>query len=134
MFYTYDNRIIVNELAPRPHNSGHLTNESCCATSQFEQHIRAILGMPLGDPSFHRPACMFNIIGDNKHFGLADYNSTGMRELIYMENTYVHIYGKLKTYPNRKLGHVTILGKGKPSKTYIDKINKKTKIKSLKQN
>ena len=134
MFYTYDNRVLVNEIAPRPHNSGHLTIESCCSTSQFEQHIRAILGMPLGDPYFNSPACMFNIIGDNQDIGIADYNSVEMRELINMENTYVHIYGKLKTHPNRKLGHVTILGKGKPSKTYVDEINKKTKIKSLKQN
>jgi len=130
-FYTYNGNVFVNELAPRPHNSGHLTIESCCATSQFEQHIRAVLDMPLGETIFYRPACMFNIVGHPEYMGIANYNTNNIKQLIYMENTYIHIYGKLKTYPNRKLGHITILGEGKPTKEMIQKINEKTKIKSL---
>jgi 5-(carboxyamino)imidazole ribonucleotide synthase len=100
--------ILVNELAPRPHNSGHLTLESCCPTSQFEQHIRSILDLPLGNTDFTEPAIMLNLVGEKNHQGIAKY--TNIEEIFKLENTKLHIYGKKETRPNRKMGHITMVG------------------------
>lgn len=91
--------LYVNEIAPRVHNSGHWT-EAACAVSQFEQHIRAITGLPLGDPSRHSDCVMQNLIGD-------DVNS--VQALCGESSTKIHLYGKLETRVGRKMGHVTHL-------------------------
>ena len=92
-------QLIVNEIAPRVHNSGHWTLDAC-ATSQFEQHIRAIAGWPLGDPSRHSDAVMVNLLGDEVK---------AWRSLAAEPRTCVHIYGKAEARPGRKMGHVTRL-------------------------
>jgi 5-(carboxyamino)imidazole ribonucleotide synthase len=102
LFVTKDGRILVNELAPRPHNSGHYTIEGCY-TSQYEQHIRAILGLPLGNPDLIRPTAMKNIIGDKS--GRADLK--GLDEAYQYSNVKVHIYGKETVSKGRKMGHIT---------------------------
>jgi 5-(carboxyamino)imidazole ribonucleotide synthase len=102
LFVTKDGRILVNELAPRPHNSGHYTIEGCY-TSQYEQHIRAILGLPLGNPGLIRPTAMKNIIGDKS--GKAELK--GLEEAYHFSNVKVHIYGKETVSKGRKMGHIT---------------------------
>ena len=109
LFITKEGEILINELAPRPHNSGHLTIETN-TTSQFEQHIRSILNLPLGITKFIEPSIMMNIVGEENYNGKAKY--CGIEECFKMENTYLHVYGKEETRPNRKMGHVTIMGKG----------------------
>lgn len=103
LFVTKDGHILVNELAPRPHNSGHYTIEGCY-TSQFEQHIRGILGLPLGNAELIRPTVMKNIIGD--HVG-DPAEVLGLEEAYKNPNVKVHIYGKTKVAPGRKMGHIT---------------------------
>jgi 5-(carboxyamino)imidazole ribonucleotide synthase len=97
----------VNEIAPRPHNSGHHTIEAC-TTSQFEQHLRSILNMPLGSTQQILPAAMVNIIGAEGYAGEAKYK--GLENLLAISNIFVHLYGKKVTKPGRKMGHATILG------------------------
>jgi 5-(carboxyamino)imidazole ribonucleotide synthase len=105
MFVTADGEVIVNEIAPRVHNSGHYTIEGH-NTSQFEQHIRAITGMPLGDIETKMPASvMINILGERS--GPAEVK--GLEEALAIPGTAVHIYGKLETRPERKMGHITIV-------------------------
>ncbi len=94
--------VYVNELAPRPHNSGHFTIEGC-ATSQFEQHIRAICGLPLGDTTLLQKTVMFNILGQDKAF-LFDYIPK------MSPDAHLHLYGKKEFKNNRKMGHVTFTG------------------------
>ncbi len=106
MFVTTGGRVLVNEVAPRPHNSGHYTIEAC-VTSQFEQHIRAITGLPLGDPSLIQPAVMVNLLGEDERQGPAVL--TGIREVLAMPGVYLHFYGKQQTAPRRKMGHVTVV-------------------------
>jgi len=106
MFVTGQGRILVNEIAPRPHNSGHHTIEAN-ATSQFEQHIRAIFNLPLGSTRFHSPAVMVNIVGEFGYVGPVTYK--GIAPLLEMSGVYVHLYGKRITRPYRKMGHITIL-------------------------
>jgi len=105
LFVTKDDKILVNELAPRPHNSGHYTIEGCY-TSQFEQHIRAILGLPLGNPDLIRPTAMKNIIGDKE--GKAELK--GLNKAYRYANVKVHIYGKENVSVGRKMGHITATG------------------------
>lgn len=100
MFVTDDDMVYVNELAPRPHNSGHYTINAC-ETSQFEQHIRAICGWPLGKTNLLKPAVMVNILGEHVE-GVID----GLSEL---PNGHVHLYGKKESRPGRKMGHITFL-------------------------
>jgi 5-(carboxyamino)imidazole ribonucleotide synthase len=107
LFVTPEGKIYVNEVAPRPHNSGHHTIESHY-TSQHEQHVRAILDLPLGSTRPLFPAVMVNILGGEKA-GRPCYD--GLEEVLAMEGVYVHIYGKKQTRPFRKMGHVTIIGK-----------------------
>lgn len=108
LFLTHSREIIVNELAPRPHNSGHLTSEYCCNTSQCEQHIRSIFGLPLAMPEFIKPAIMTNIVGSEGHMGNVRY--VGIKTIFENPNTFLHLYGKAETRPNRKMGHFTIVG------------------------
>jgi len=105
LFLTKDGDILVNEVAPRPHNSGHHTIEANI-TSQYAQHLRAILNMPLGSTDLIRPAAMVNLLGAPGHEGPAVYE--GLEEIMAIPGVYVHIYGKAVTKPFRKMGHVTI--------------------------
>lgn len=102
LFVTEDGHILVNELAPRPHNSGHYTIEGCY-TSQYENHIRAILGQPLGDTSLIRPTAMKNLIGEKNGY----VHLKGLEEAYHNPNVKVHIYGKTKVSNGRKMGHIT---------------------------
>lgn len=95
----------VNELAPRVHNSGHLTIEAC-ATSQFEQHIRAICGLPLGETALRGPAAMVNLLGDQVR---APTRLTGAPAALAVPDAHLHLYGKQGVRPRRKMGHVTAL-------------------------
>jgi 5-(carboxyamino)imidazole ribonucleotide synthase len=99
--------IYINEVAPRTHNSGHHTIEACY-TSQFEQHLRILMDVALGDTSLRQPAMMINLLGAPGHEGIPFYQ--GLDKVLELDNTYVHIYGKKKTKPFRKMGHVTLLG------------------------
>jgi len=105
LFLTKKGELYVNEVAPRTHNSGHHTIE-CNYTSQFEQHLRAILGLPLGSTSTKIPGVMVNLLGSEKHTGTAVYD--GIEQVVGMEGVYLHLYGKSETKPNRKMGHATI--------------------------
>ncbi len=106
LFLTSDGTVLVNEIAPRTHNSGHLTLDAC-TTSQFEQHLRAVSGHPLADASLKVPgAIMVNLLG----YEVAEYDYGQKRQtLSTFPNTFVHWYGKAKAHPGRKLGHVTAL-------------------------
>jgi 5-(carboxyamino)imidazole ribonucleotide synthase len=107
LFLTKSGDILVNEVAPRPHNSGHHTIESC-ATSQFEQHLRAILNLPLGDTHVLQPAAMVNVLGDPGYEGPVRYE--GLDEIFQIPQVFPHLYGKQFTRPYRKMGHITVLG------------------------
>lgn len=100
-FLTSDGRVLVNEVAPRPHNSGHYTIEAC-ATSQFEQQVRAMCGLPLGPTTQHRPAAMANLLGDLWHAGEPDWSSA-----LSIPGVSLHLYGKTEARPGRKMGHLT---------------------------
>ncbi len=119
MFLTKDGRILVNEIAPRTHNSGHQTIEGNI-TSQFEQHLRAVMGWPLGNTETIRPAAMVNLLGEDGFTGDAEYH--GMDEVLSQKGVHIHLYGKKKTKPFRKMGHVTI------SDTNIDELKEKIKF------
>ncbi len=106
MFLTKDNQLLINEVAPRPHNSGHHTIDSCY-TSQFEQHLRGILNLPLGSTKLKSPSVMVNLLGAEGFTGPARYD--GLAEVLAIEGVKPHIYGKPTTKPFRKMGHVTIL-------------------------
>ncbi|MGK7389246.1 MAG: 5-(carboxyamino)imidazole ribonucleotide synthase [Candidatus Cyclobacteriaceae bacterium M2_1C_046] len=106
MFLTKDGEILVNEIAPRPHNSGHHTIEAC-VTSQYEQHLRAIMGLPLGDTKLLMPSAMVNLLGEPDHKGPVFYE--GLEDVLSMSSTYIHLYGKKMTKPFRKMGHVTLI-------------------------
>jgi 5-(carboxyamino)imidazole ribonucleotide synthase len=105
MFLTKPGELLVNEIAPRTHNSGHHTIEAN-GTSQFEQHLRSILDLPLGSTELIRPAAMVNLLGEDGYTGNAKYQ--GLEECMAMPGVYVHLYGKKLTKPFRKMGHVTI--------------------------
>lgn len=108
MFLTRDGDILVNEVAPRPHNSGHHTIESSY-TSQFEQHLRAILGLPLGNTSSKLNGIMVNLVGAEGFTGDVHYEN--IEEVLGIDGVTPHIYGKKQTRPFRKMGHVTIVNK-----------------------
>lgn len=106
MFLTKEGNVLINEIAPRVHNSGHYTIEAC-ETSQFEQHIRAITGLPLGQPDMLVPAAvMVNVLGERT--GPATVQ--GMENVLAIPGASVHIYGKKETKPERKMGHITVIG------------------------
>jgi 5-(carboxyamino)imidazole ribonucleotide synthase len=106
MFVTHDGEVLVNEIAPRPHNSGHHTIEAN-ATSQYEQHLRAILSLPLGETRAVLPSAMVNLLGEPGYEGPARYE--GFEEVVKISGAHVHLYGKKITKPFRKMGHVTIV-------------------------
>ncbi|NGF54980.1 5-(carboxyamino)imidazole ribonucleotide synthase [Parapedobacter sp. SGR-10] len=106
MFLTKEGEILVNELAPRPHNSGHHTIEGNY-TSQFGQHLRAIFNLPLGNTEARANAVMINLLGEDGYEGLAKYE--GVEEVLGLDGVYVHLYGKKYTKPFRKMGHVCVV-------------------------
>ncbi len=106
MFVTKDQRVLVNEVAPRPHNSGHQTIEANYS-SQYQQHLRAILNLELGNTATRLPSAMVNLLGEENFSGLAKYE--GLEDVLKTEGVYVHLYGKKLTKPFRKMGHVTIV-------------------------
>jgi len=106
MFVTREGNVLVNEIAPRPHNSGHQTIEAN-VTSQYEQHLRAILGLPLGETEIVMPSAMVNLLGEPGFSGTARYQ--GFEEVVKVSGVHVHLYGKRNTKPFRKMGHVTIV-------------------------
>lgn len=108
LFLTKDGKILVNEVAPRPHNSGHQTIEANF-TSQYEQHLRSILNLPLGSTAAISPSVMINLLGEKNFFGPVIYK--GIEEIVSWEGVYPHFYGKKETKPFRKMGHVTVLNK-----------------------
>ncbi len=105
MFLLEDGNLLVNEIAPRPHNSGHHTIE-CNLTSQFEQHLRAILNLPLGATDAIAPGVMINLLGAEGYEGPAFYD--GLEEAMSKKGVYVHLYGKELTKSFRKMGHITV--------------------------
>ncbi|MBK8474627.1 MAG: ATP-grasp domain-containing protein [Sphingobacteriales bacterium] len=105
LFLSPDQQIYINEVAPRPHNSGHHSIESCI-TSQYEQHLRSILGLPLGSTALIMPAVMLNLLGSAEHQGTTAYQ--GLSESLAIEGAHLHLYGKRETRPFRKMGHATI--------------------------
>lgn len=107
MFVTEEGKVLINEVAPRPHNSGHYTIEACL-TSQFENHIRAITGLPLGDVRLRCPAVMRNLLGEAGAFGKA--KAIGIEDAYKIPEVKVHLYGKTMTKPYRKMGHLTATG------------------------
>ena len=108
MFQTEGDEILVNEVAPRPHNSGHYSIEASF-TNQFEQHLRAILDLPLGETESKVGGVMVNLVGDENHEGQVHYQNIG--KIMQMPGVTPHIYGKKQTRPFRKMGHVTIVNK-----------------------
>jgi 5-(carboxyamino)imidazole ribonucleotide synthase len=103
-FLTRGNELIVNELAPRPHNSGHYTFDAC-VTSQFEQQLRAVCGLPFGSPALLRPVVMVNLLGDLWHAG----RQPDWGPVLNHPYAKLHLYGKLEGRPGRKMGHFCVL-------------------------
>ncbi|WP_109832794.1 5-(carboxyamino)imidazole ribonucleotide synthase [Reichenbachiella versicolor] len=129
MFATKDGQVLVNEVAPRTHNSGHHTIEGNI-TSQFEQHIRAILNLPLGETEIIDPAVMINLLGHPDHTGIATYE--GIDEAMTFSGMHIHLYGKKNTKPFRKMGHATLVGKDlKELKSKARAFKESIKIKAI---
>ena len=106
LFLTASGQILVNEVAPRPHNSGHHTIEACY-TSQFEQLVRILMGLPLGSTDLIQPAVMMNLLGADDFSG--SYRLKGLEEASALPGVYVHLYGKKESKPVRKMGHITVI-------------------------
>ncbi|MCC6724129.1 MAG: 5-(carboxyamino)imidazole ribonucleotide synthase [Saprospiraceae bacterium] len=129
LFLTKDNRLLINEVAPRPHNSGHHTIDSCY-TSQFEQHLRGILNLPLGSTKMKTVSVMVNLLGEPNHVGPVQYD--GFEECVAMEGVKIHLYGKAETKPYRKMGHVTVLAENaEAAKAKARLVQKKLKVVSI---
>lgn len=105
-FVTKTGDLMINEIAPRPHNSGHHTIEACY-TSQYEQHLRAILNLPLGNTNLIQPAVMVNVLGAPNYKGNTVVE--GIEELLKLKGVYLHLYGKKTCSPMRKMGHITVI-------------------------
>jgi 5-(carboxyamino)imidazole ribonucleotide synthase len=128
LFVTRTGEVLVNEIAPRPHNSGHHTIEANF-TSQFEQHLRAVMNWPLGNTALRCPAAMINLLGEPGYEGAAVVE--GLAEAMSEKGVYVHLYGKKYTKPFRKMGHVTLLGENiEEVKDKAQRIKAGIKIKS----
>jgi len=128
LFVTRTGEVLVNEIAPRPHNSGHHTIEANF-TSQFEQHLRAVMNWPLGNPGLRCPAAMINLLGEPGYEGTAVVE--GLAEALSESGVYLHLYGKKYTKPFRKMGHVTLLGEDiQEVKAKANRIKELIKIKS----
>jgi len=123
MFLTKDGEILINELAPRPHNSGHQSIEGN-VISQFAQHLRAIFNLPLGNTETKTNAVMINLLGEPEYNGLAVYQ--GIEDTLKYEGVYIHLYGKKFTKPFRKMGHVTILNENRETAIEIARSIQKT--------
>jgi 5-(carboxyamino)imidazole ribonucleotide synthase len=124
--------VIVNEVAPRPHNSGHHTIESII-TSQFEQHLRAVLNLPLGSTKIKLPSVMINILGADGYEGPVIYE--GLSESLAIDGVKIHLYGKKITKPNRKMGHVTIMSSSiNCALKKAEKVKQLISVKSWKEN
>lgn len=122
LFLDKKGNLLVNEVAPRPHNSGHHTIDSCY-TSQFEQHLRAVLNFPLGSTRMKAPSVMANLLGAEGHTGPAVYQ--GLEDCLAIEGVHVHLYGKAVTKPFRKMGHVTVVDESlEEAKAKARKVNK----------
>lgn len=106
MFVTKNGEVLVNEVAPRPHNSGHQTINANI-TSQYEQHLRAIFGLPLGSTAMLTPSAMVNLLGEAGYTGPVRYE--GLDELLHIDGASIFLYGKKETRPQRKMGHITIV-------------------------
>lgn len=132
LFIDSRGNVMVNEIAPRPHNSGHHTIESII-TSQFEQHLRAVLNLPLGITTIKLPSIMINILGEAGHQGPVIYE--GLTESLAIEGVKIHLYGKKITRPYRKMGHVTILSaRLEDALEKADQVKKLIKVKACKKN
>ena len=128
LFVTRTGEVLVNEIAPRPHNSGHHTIEANF-TSQFEQHLRAVMNWPLGNTALRCPAAMINLLGEPGYEGAAVVE--GLAEAMSEKGVYIHLYGKKHTKPFRKMGHVTLLGEDiEEVKDKANRIKALIKIKS----
>ena len=126
LFLTKQGDILINEVAPRPHNSGHHTIE-CCMTSQFDQHLRSILDLPLGETELIIPGIMVNLVGENMIEGDVIYQN--INDIFDIPGVFVHIYGKKKSRLNRKMGHITIVNEDIDKAIEIGKkIKKKIKV------
>ncbi|MCX6181099.1 MAG: 5-(carboxyamino)imidazole ribonucleotide synthase [Bacteroidetes bacterium] len=119
MFLTKDNELLVNEIAPRPHNSGHQTIEGN-VTSQYDQLLRCLIGMPLGNTDITIPSVMVNLLGEKDFMGYAKYKD--IEKAMAIDGVNIHIYGKAETKSFRKMGHVTVVDKN------IEKAKEKAKI------
>jgi 5-(carboxyamino)imidazole ribonucleotide synthase len=104
MFLLEDGTLLINELAPRPHNSGHFSIDAC-VTSQFEQQLRAVCGLPLGSPELLRPCAMANLLGEVWAGGEPDWSAVAA-----FGDVKIHLYGKAEPRPGRKMGHLTAFG------------------------
>ena len=126
LFLTNDDEILINEVAPRPHNSGHHTIE-CCVISQFEQHLRSILNLNLGNTTIKIPGVMINLVGEENYFGRAVYHN--IEKILDIAGASIHIYGKNETKPNRKMGHITVVNKNlSKAKELANSIRKSIKV------
>lgn len=126
LFLTKEGEILINEVAPRPHNSGHHTIRAN-ATSQYEQHWRAILGLPLGSTNAYGPSAMVNLLGEDGYTGPAVYE--GMEQLLATSQVFPFLYWKAITKPFRKMGHVTIMDDNmKDLKEKVDFVKKSIRI------
>jgi len=131
-FIDNEGEIIVNEMAPRPHNSGHHTIEGLI-TSQFEQHLRAIFNLPLGSTKLKLPSVMLNVLGGEGYEGKVKYE--GLTESMQIDGVKIHLYGKKITKPFRKMGHITVLCSSlEGALKKADKVKKLIKVKSWEKN
>ena len=128
MFLTKDDELLVNEIAPRTHNSGHHTIEAS-STSQFEQHLRSILDLPLGDTKLHTLSAMINLLGEEGYEGKVRYE--GLKKSLKIPGVHIHLYGKKQTKPARKMGHITVINQDiKLLKEIVMKLKNTIKIKT----
>ena len=126
MFQTQEDEILVNEVAPRPHNSGHYSIEASY-TNQFEQHVRAILDLPLGSTKSKVAGIMVNLVGAEGYTGQVVYEN--IEEIMAMDGVTPHIYGKKQTRPFRKMGHVTIVNENiAEARRIAQKVKEKIKV------
>lgn len=126
MFLTKEGEVLINEVAPRTHNSGHHTIRAN-HTSQFEQHLRAVLGLPLGDTTAHSKAAMVNLLGEDGYSGDALY--VGMNDALALAGVYPFLYGKKVTKPFRKMGHITVVDNDLASlKAKVEQVKQTLKV------
>ena len=126
LFATKDGEVLVNEVAPRPHNSGHYSIEGSY-TNQFEQHLRAILNLPLGATESIIPAIMVNLSGEEGYTGPVVYEN--IEKILSIPGVTPHIYGKKETRPFRKMGHITIVNKDmKKAREIAEEVNKTIRV------